>query len=48
MSLTEQEGVNLEKLERRVKRGCKERYKFTIFVVTGDDLHRQEISMQSV
>lgn len=45
MSLIEGEGVNLEKLEGRVKGGCEERYKFTGFGVTRDDLLRQPISM---
>lgn len=48
MSLIEGEGVNLEKLEGRVKGDCEGRYKFTGFGVTRDDLLRQLISMQSV
>lgn len=45
MSLTEWEGVDLEKLEKRVKGGWEERYKFTLFVVSRDDFHRQRISV---
>lgn len=48
MSLTECEGVNLEKLKKRVKGVCEKRYQLTSFVVTRDDLHRQWIVCMSL